>query len=572
MPGFVGVISNDVDYDSLKIEYKSLGKLVKDKKQYDNALVERYTNPKFLEDKVFYEDQSALVLIDGFVLNFKDLINKYVAPDYFNTVKKMYYENGDDFFKEFRGDFSGLLYDKTKAKWIVFTNPTSTKPVYYYKNNGLYIFSSEVKVISQILRMLNYKYSLDIVGAYFLLTYGFMLEDYTLIEEVKKLRPGNYIKIENGEISLHEYSRFENRQYTSDSREKIIDNIDTLFREAVRLEYEKDLEYGYKHIATLSGGLDSRMNVMTAHELGYQDILCFTFAQSNYYDERIAKKIASDLGCEFLFQSLDGGNFLKNVEGPVLCNDGLVLYSGSAHSLSSIEKINFEHYGLIHTGGVGDGVLGSLLLKPKLVKPKMESGAYSTYLLHHILPKVKQSLGHYESNEMFKLYNRAFNGALNGTWTACQFTESASPFLDAEFMKYCFSIPPSMRYKEKIYIEWILSRHPDAAKYVWEATKLKPSTNKVLPFIVKVFRRAYIKAFGKTNLLSMNPFQYWYDTNEQLRLFVNNYFQQNIYLLDEYPELKSDSTRLFNEGSLIEKTQVMSLLEAIKLHFHQNSR
>ena len=150
-------------------------------------------------------------------------------------------------------------------------------------------------------------------------------------------------------------------------------------------------------------------------------------------------------------------------------------------------------------------------------------------------------------NKTALLYNRAFNGALNGTWTACQFTESASPFLDAEFMKYCFSIPPSMRYKEKIYIEWILSRHPDAAKYVWEATKLKPSTNKVLPFIVKVFRRAYIKAFGKTNLLSMNPFQYWYKTNEQLRLFINNHFQQNIYLLDEYPELKSDSTRLFNE-------------------------
>lgn len=570
MLGFVGVISNDVDYDSLKIEYKSLGKLVKGKKQYDNALVERYTNPKFLEDKVFYEDQSALVLIDGFVLNFKELINKYIAPDYFNTVKKMYYENGDDFFKEFRGDFSGLLYDKPKEKWLIFTNHTGSKPVFYYKDGDVFVCASELQLVTQILRKLGCRYSLDSIGCYFLLTFGFMLEDYTLIEEVKRLKPGNYIKIEDKKAQVDVYNVFNNDVLVNSPLGEIIENLETLFKKSVAMEYEKDLEYGYKHIATLSGGLDSRMSVMTARELGYDNILNITFSQSNYWDERIAKKVALDLGNEFLFYALDNGNFLKNtIRDSVIANGGLVLYSGSAHGLSMFKKINFGPFGMVHTGQIGDAVLGSFLSKPRREKPQPSSGAYSSYLLGKISGVLDNILQNYESEEIFKFYNRAFNGAINGNWIANQFTEACSAFLDVDFLRYALSIPPSLKYKEQIYHEWILAKRPAAAKYVWEQTKAKLTANKLFVEAKVFLRRARFKLLGKSSAsYSMNPFQYWYNTNEQLRLFANNYFQQNIYLLDEYPELKSDSTRLFNERSFIEKTQVMSLLEAIKLHFH----
>jgi len=39
--------------------------------------------------------------------------------------------------------------------------------------------------------------------------------------------------------------------------------------QAVRREWSKDKEYGYKMFSTLSGGLDSRANVMLARELGF---------------------------------------------------------------------------------------------------------------------------------------------------------------------------------------------------------------------------------------------------------------------------------------------------------------
>ncbi|MCF6147993.1 MAG: asparagine synthase [Candidatus Kuenenia sp.] len=568
MAGLFGIISDRVGMENLKIEVLGLGRLIFDEKRYSNAFIQKYTCPKFLKDKVFSEKEGIFIAIDGYILNFKILKNKYVANDYFETIKKMYECCGDEFFNEFRGEFSGVLYDKIKNKWLVFTSHTGSKPVFYYKSDELIIFSSEVKVICQILRKHNSDYSLDELGAYFLLTYGFMIEDFTLINEAKKLKPGNYLKIEDGKFLCAQYHRFGTVDYRHDSKKKIIDTLDELFINAVKSEYEKDLEYGYKHIATLSGGLDTRMNVMTANKLGYRDILNITFAQSNYYDERISKKIATDLGYEYLFCSLDTGNYLKDIESPVLCNDGLVLYSGSAHLLASIRKINFERYGLVHTGMLGDAILGSYLTKPAPVKPVAQMGTYSEYLMKAVVPKIETEVDRYLTEDVFKLYNRGFNGILNGNWTIGQFTECVSPFLDVDFIEYCLSIPPSLRYKQRIYLEWMITKHPTYTKYIWESTKLRPSTNRILPFILKVLHRSYIKVTGRTDLLSMYPFQYWYDTNSNLRSFVENYFKENIALLDDHGDLKKDCESLFNSGTMIEKTQVMTLLEAVKLYFH----
>jgi asparagine synthase (glutamine-hydrolysing) len=540
MPGFACVIADNIDFFSLEIKHESLAPVTLAKKVSTNYCVYRFAKAKFLKDTLFADDEEILVITEGVILNFRELQDSNGCVDYFQTVKKMYQTDGVDFFKSFRGEFSGLLYDKPKEKWLIFTNHTGSKPVFYYKDRDVFVCASELQLVTQILRKLGYRYSLDHIGSYFLLTFGFMLEDYTLIEEVKRLKPGNYIKIEDKKAQVDVYNVFNNDVQVNSPRGEIIENLETLFKKSVAMEYEKDLEYGYKHIAALSGGLDSRMSVMTARELGYDNILNITFSQSNYWDERIAKEIAFDLGNEFLFYALDNGNFLKNtIRDSVIANGGLALYSGSAHGLSMFKKINFGPFGMVHTGQIGDAVLGSFLSKPRREKPQPSSGAYSSYLLGKISGVLDNILQNYESEEIFKFYNRAFNGAINGNWIMNQFTEACSAFLDVDFLRYALSIPPSLKYKEQIYHEWILTKRPAAAKYVWERTKAKLTTNKLFVEAKVFLRRARFGLLGKSSAsYSMNPFEYWYNTNEQLRLFVNNYFQHNIYVLDEYPELK----------------------------------
>ena len=568
MPGFACVIANNIDFAGLNLEHKGLATVIAGKKVFMNCCIYRFVNDKFLNDKVFNDDDEIFSAIEGFVLNFKDLQNSKGCSDYFNTTKKMYQADGNTFFKSFRGEFSGLLYDKIKQKWLIFTNHTASKPVFYFRNQDVFICASELQLVTQILRKLGYKYSLDILGSYFLLTYGFMLEDYTLIKEIKKLKPGNYITIEDNKSEVKVYNVFDNNVIVKHGREEILNNLDILFKKAISLEYEKDLEYGYKHIETLSGGLDSRMNAMVAHELGYDNILNVTFSQSNYWDERIAKKIAADLGNEFLFYALDNGNYLGNtLHDAVIANGGMVFYSGAAHSLSFLRKINFGPFGMLHSGQIGDAVLGSFLSKPRKVKPQPFAGAISSYLSTRISSEISKILKNYESEEIFKFYNRAFNGVVNGNWMANQFTETCSPFLDVDFLQYALSIPPAMKFKEKIYIEWILAKHPDAAKYVWEKLRTKITTNSVIVKMKWFARGVRYKLLPERPLDSMTPWHYWYRTNPKLRKYMDDYFWQNVHVLENYRELKGDCEELFKNGKIIEKVQAMTLLEAMHLHF-----
>lgn len=198
------------------------------------------------------------------------------------------------------------------------------------KKNNILIYGSGLRAVLNIMRECGYETNLSELGAYFLLTFGYMLKDNTLCSTVKKLLPGTILNfdLEDGSISTERYYELRSTPYIEDTKENILRETDRRFKEAIKKEYDKDLEYGYRHVATLSGGLDSRMNVTKAKMLGYEDILAITFSQSNYLDEHIAKQIASDFGFDFLFFSLDNGNYLKDIESPIIANDGQVFLPG----------------------------------------------------------------------------------------------------------------------------------------------------------------------------------------------------------------------------------------------------
>jgi len=571
MSGFLGEISKT----NVKKGFGKLNKsnLIHQTIESQKYYLERRTIRKFENDKVFSEDDGYIIITEGVILNSLQLIEKYRARDLKSTVVRMYEQNGDTVFNEFRGSFSGLLYDKIRNKWLIYTNHIGDKQIFYALLGNTVIFGSEMTYLIDYMRNNNINYALDEVGAYFLLTYGYMLEDYTLIREIRKLNAGKYIKIEDGNFQILTYYEIDNTPDNSQSEEEIIENIDRLFRNAVKLEFEKDKEYGYKHIASLSGGLDSRMTVWVAHELGYTEQLNVTFSQTDYLDETIAKEIARDLKHEWLFYALDNGNYLKNVQEMIEVNFGNCLYSGAAHENSCLSKINFSNYGLYHTGQLGDVILGTYYSSEDPQKPYTAgSGAYS-----RLLVTVTESAflkNTYSNEETFKFYNRGFTGILQGNLTIQKYTEATSPFLDIEFFNYCLRIPLKYRYDHRIYKQWILTKYPDAARYKWEKIQGKitertynvfgrTTTLRTLP------SKAFNKLFKGSSLNSkwhMNPLDYWYNTNDELREFFLDTFNKNISLL-ENGNLRKDCEKMFAEGNTIEKTQVLTLLEAWRYYF-----
>lgn len=579
MPGFFGKIGPSKA--NVMFSKNQDSNLIRKSFISGDLYLEQSSVNKFIHDKVFNENEFFLILVEGVILNSLDLIKKYKCSNLFDTVCSMYQLNGNSFLNEFRGSFSGVFYDKNKNKKIIYTNQIGDKQVYYSQTGFDFIFGSEINYLTDFYEENMLKYSLNREAAYYLLTYGFMLEDNTLFDKIKRLLPGHYILIEKNNFEVIQYYKFDNTPDNSHTESEIIDEIDRLFRQAVKREFDKDLEYGYKHLAGLSGGLDSRMTTWVANDMGYADnIVNFTFSQSNYLDATIPRKITGDLRHEWIFKSLDNGLFLSNIESVVKISYGGALYCGLAHSKSCLDLINKDKFGIIHTGQLGDVIISTYynsLDKDK--KFSIKDGANSSLLINKLdINKIKFS---YANQEIFKLTNRGFTGINHGLLVAQETNETCSPFLDIDLVEYCLKIPLELRFKHKIYIKWVLKKYPGAARYKWAKLNGKITDNVLMilsrQYLVKkpkkIFNK-FLKIFKlkKSRLASkdhMNPFDYWYNTNPGLKLFQDSYYNENIVRLDHDNELKNDCIYMYEHGNSIEKNQVLTLLAVLKLYFNK---
>ena len=587
MPGFIAHIGKD----KLAFAAETRKKLVINHIDGNGYQLERRVVDKFMNDRLFVETDKYLVVVEGVVLNNHDLMAQYHASSWSNCVIAMYEQEGNAFFNAFRGSFSGLFYDKHQNKWLIYTNHIGDKQVFVYKTADGYIFASEIGFIVDTAKFNKLPLTINETGAYMSLTFGFCIEDATLVQEITKLCAGHYFKLENGKLEDIQYHRFTNKPLQM-TQQEAVEGIDKYFRQAIKRAFEKDKEYGYRHIACLSGGLDSRMTVWVAHEMGYTDQLNITYSESGYLDFSIAQEIATDLHHDWLFKPLDGGDCIRDIDDVSSITYGSANFFGLAHGLSMEKLINYDDFGIIHTGQLGDVIIGTYLKKMQYGQlPKITDGAYSEELRERIESyKFKYD---YEDAELFMMYNRGFCGIAQGLLTFQENSESYSPFTDVDFFEFCYSIPLEFRFNHKIYFDWILDKYPQAAEYTWEGigTKIsrrenhKQRTMYVLGYEVPHFSeraafKRYLRGFilrrlglqkkgakRKTITLAskfnMNPIDYWYNTNPFLRNFMQSYWSANSHLLPS-GQMGDDMKHLFEDCVLYDKLQAMSVLGAIK--------
>jgi len=564
------LIGTTLIYTKNKVNYE-------DKKEYDfirsdNFIIYKNFNGKFENEKVFKNSEDIVAVIDGVILNNKKLNIEYGTKDNFELIQKLYNEKGIDFINDLRGNFYGILYDKIKKEVYAFTNHLGNKPLYYYydKENENLVVSSDLFELVKVLKKLNINVSLDELGAYYMLTFGYMVSDTTLIKEIKRIEPGTILKykINNNNIEFNQYYFLDNENYLNDSEEEIVDNMNELLKESVDLAFRKDVENGYRHVAYLSGGLDSRMISVIAKKLGYDDITTITFSENYSRDEKIAREIAADFKLNSIFKSLNNGEFLKEIDRAVDANFGQNIYSGAIHLVSANEIINFENFGFIHNGNLADVMHGDYIDAPRHTKPDIGNWMYSRRFKNKVEYISKMVDEKYGNEERFAIYNRGINGMYNGSVSSLSISETCEPFTNYDLIAYCSRMRPEYKYKEAAFLKMIQKHYPEATKYKWQKWNLNPTefnTKFMGTLAGKIFRvidgQIQLR-FSQAN--NMNPFNKWYNENESLRNFMNDYIRDNFYLLDNYHELKKDCEIIAKEGNVTEKTQVMTLLNFMK--------
>lgn len=573
MPGFY--LSNIKENIVLQDVYRD--KLVQDEILNERiATVKRSTLNKFMDDKAFFSDEKYIIVLDGYLLNKNNLLLQYRAPNIATLIRKMYEKCGNTFFENFRGCFAGALIDKVEDKWIVFTNQIGDNPIFYYEKDGVFAAGSEVKYVLEMCHVLNLKLTFNEDAAYQMLTYGFMAADDTYAKEIKRLHGGDYLLREKGALSVKQYHRFHSnmQRFKDYSEDELINAIDESFRKAVQLEWDKDDEYGYEHIADLSGGLDSRMNLWVAHELKPMHANVLTYSQAGYLDQKISEKIAFYWKDELIFKPLDDASFLYDIDIATELLGGGSLYAGITGGRRLLAFANLDHYGIEHTGMVGDVILGSFYHNTYEMENKIPTGMYSEKLAVRLPEKIAELPKDYDNYEIYLMYVRGFHGACNSHLIRRNYTEVGSPFLNVEFMQLCYDIPVELRINHNIYKKWIIKKYPKAAEFKWEKIDDKITSPEIvihLRSLSKRIPRKIKKIMGMKVLdrKGMNPLDYWIYTNKPLMNYMDSYEKTGFHYMPKSvsEELRKDMHDLYENGNANEKIMVLTVLSSAKLFF-----
>jgi asparagine synthase (glutamine-hydrolysing) len=196
------------------------------------------------------------------------------------------------------GMFAFVIYDTQKNEIFCVRDRAGVKPFFYYWNNGLFLFASELKAFHQHPQFKK-EINLDSVAAF--MQYGNVPTPHCIFNHCYKLKPGHFLKFDilNSTFSISKYWDV----YDSYNKPK----LEIPFNEA-KQETEKILKsaFNYRMVADvpvgvfLSGGYDSACVAALLQKDNSTKLKTYTIAVPDIglNEAPYAKDVAKNLGTD----------------------------------------------------------------------------------------------------------------------------------------------------------------------------------------------------------------------------------------------------------------------------------
>lgn len=536
----------------------------------NDIIIIRETDGRFYHDKVFESNERYMVILDGVLLNLSELKKKYKAISTYELIIKMYETNGSTYMHEFRGPFSGILYDRSKDIILSYANQTGDRSAYFFENENYLITASDFSYIIDFLKINKIQYEINPVAIKHMLTYGYMIDNTTFVNGISRILPGQVAIYKNGSIDIIFYYKLCNTNKIECSFDDAINMIDEEFRHAVKRCFDKDLEYGFEHhLADISAGFDSRMVNVVAKDMGYKNVTNISYSQWKSDENKYASLISKELQNNYIHMQLDDAAIIFDIDRIIKMNGGAGYYCAITGGERLLSNINFNKFGLEHTGQLGDVVIGSFNKTAELLPPDFNSKRNSNTL--DLTFCEKNVNFHYENNELFNMYTRGFLGCLSSHFIRKNYTYAVSPFIDVDFLTLCFKLPLAYRINHRLYVEWIRRKYPHAlnipsSRVVWTGNIIDKKN-----FIITKGRRAISR--GKSKILyklrigkskvsinQMNPYDFWYDTNPNVRSFIKKYYEENKAFLQVDDDIKLLIDTMYKSEKALDKLIALTVI------------
>ena len=317
------------------------------------------------DQPLYNEDESVALVFNGEIYNFQDLRDNLSKKGHrFRTdgdgemVAHLYEEYGADCFQHLRGMYAIALWDKREKRLLLARDRMGQKPLYYYKDDQVLVFASEIKAIlahPDVPRISAFEQLGEhhswLTARY--LAYGYLPHTETFFKNIYGLMPAQYLVYQNSSIDTHTYWHETGmaRSDNSASVEQYLPQLREQLEESVKLRLISDVPLG----AFLSGGLDSSLIValMRKHSNSAVKTFSIGFEGDDSFDETpYANEVAQYL-------ETDHTAFRVKPDAMDLLSD-LVWHHDQPFADSSaiptylVSKLTREHVTVALTGDGGD--------------------------------------------------------------------------------------------------------------------------------------------------------------------------------------------------------------------------
>ncbi|MGB0881719.1 MAG: asparagine synthase (glutamine-hydrolyzing) [Vicingaceae bacterium] len=345
--------------------------------------------------------------------------------------------------EKLNGFFAFAVYDKHEKSLFVARDRMGIKPLLYYFDGEQFIFGSELKALLSF----NIKRNIDKVSLFNYLQFNYIPTHNSILENVRKLKPGHFISIKNVveikqgiteekyyEIPLNQESALQTSAMNYGKSQEMLRN---LLDDAVQKRLVSDVPIG----TFLSGGVDSSIISLLAKK-HKPDLQTFSigFKDEPFFDEtNYANAVANKIGSTHHVFSLtnddlyaDLNNILEYLDEPFADSSAIAVYL--------LSKRTKEHVTVALSGDGADEMFSGYnkhMAEFKARHPGIkESIVKMGYPIWRTLPKSRNSKLTNVNRQLYKfsLGSKLTNKARYWKWAAIINEERANYLLKEEMV------------------------------------------------------------------------------------------------------------------------------------------
>lgn len=306
-------------------------------------------------------DQRYSLVFNGEIYNYqeirKDLESQgccfYTQSDT-EVLLQLLVHRGESAIKSLNGMFAFVFHDRMSNTWIAAKDHFGVKPLYYSKTDEELLFASEIK---SLLIHPEIKAKRDEHALHQYLALQFCLEDRTLFDGIKKVKPGHYL-IGQGSRILEDRCYWDTNYHIDsyNNESYYCDQLLSLLQDSVRLQIRSDVPLG----GYLSGGIDSSLVCCLASKHLNRAMPMFhgRFAEGPQYDESAYAKAMADHADGHYFEVVPtADDFVRDLPKLIEALDEPLAGPGLFPQYA-VSKLAREHVTVVLGGQGGDEIFG----------------------------------------------------------------------------------------------------------------------------------------------------------------------------------------------------------------------